>query len=169
MAELTPQDRLQPALLDRLVDDARDKRQPEPREQRLIGRRQMRECVLRDIEWLLNTTQPSPEEGVAGLPHAARSVLNYGLPAFSGKTASTIDLMALERMIRQAIIDHEPRVLADTLEVAPVVVESQVDHHNVISIEIRGELWADPVPISILLRTDVDLETGRVQIRDLAR
>ena len=43
-----------------------------------------------------------------------------------------------------------------------------MDHHNVISVQIRGNLWAQPVPLEMLLRTEVDLETGSVEIRDLA-
>ena len=34
-------------------------------------------------------------------------------------------------------------------------------------IEIRGSLWAHPIPLEMLLRTDVDLETGEVRIHDL--
>jgi type VI secretion system protein ImpF len=36
-------------------------------------------------------------------------------------------------------------------------------------VQIRGNLWAQPVPIELMLRTDVDLETGQVQIQDLGR
>jgi type VI secretion system protein ImpF len=39
--------------------------------------------------------------------------------------------------------------------------------HNVVSIEIRGSLWAHPIPLEMLLRTDLDLETGEVRILDL--
>ncbi|MEN3353661.1 MAG: type secretion system protein ImpF, partial [Betaproteobacteria bacterium] len=43
----------------------------------------------------------------------------------------------------------------------------ELDRHNVVSIEIRGTLWAHPVPLELLLRTDVDLESGEVKIHDL--
>ena len=55
MAELTPQERLQPALLDRLTDDNPES-QVEPREMRVMSRNRMREAVLRDLSWLFNTT-----------------------------------------------------------------------------------------------------------------
>jgi type VI secretion system protein ImpF len=38
----------------------------------------------------------------------------------------------------------------------------------VIGVEIHGQLWAQPVPLEFLVRTDFDLETGRVRITDLA-
>jgi type VI secretion system protein ImpF len=44
-----------------------------------------------------------------------------------------------------------------------------MDHHNVVAVQISGQLWAQPVPFELMLRTEVDLETGTVEIRDLGR
>ena len=52
-------------------------------------------------------------------------------------------------------------------ETDPSMRDNELDHHNVVSIEIRGTLWAHPLPIELLLRTDLDLETGEVRIHDL--
>jgi type VI secretion system protein ImpF len=35
-------------------------------------------------------------------------------------------------------------------------------------VQIHGQLWAQPVPLELLVRTEIDLETGKVQISDLA-
>ena len=51
-----PQDRLQPALLDRLTDDEPGKKQ-EPREARVLSKSRMRQSVLRDLAWLFNATR----------------------------------------------------------------------------------------------------------------
>jgi len=128
----------------------------------------LRQAVLRDLAWLFNTTRLGGEE-LAGFPFAAHSVINFGLPALSGETASTLDIIELEQSIRQAIVDFEPRIDPASLRVEAVVTDLQLDRHNVISVQIRGDLWAYPVPLELLLRTDVDLETGQVEIRDLAR
>jgi len=40
------------------------------------------------------------------------------------------------------------------------------DHHNVLSFEIRGALWGQPYPMDLLLKTDVDLESGEVRIAE---
>lgn len=167
MAELTPQERLQPALLDRLIDEHPQDRTKELREQRLINRMRLRQAVLRDLEWLFNCARPSDREGLAAYPFASRSVLNYGLPSLSGQSASSMDVVDLERGIRQAILDFEPRIIGSTLEVTPIASESALDHHNILSIEIRGMLWAEPVPIEMLVRTDVDLESGAVTLNEL--
>jgi type VI secretion system protein ImpF len=169
MAELTPQERLQPALLDRLVDDEPHNKTKEPRERRVLNKQRLRQAVLRDLAWLFNATNLGADGDLASHREVARSVVNFGLPALSGQTASALDIVDLERLIRQAILDFEPRILPETLEVEPIVAEAQLDHHNVVSIQIRGTLWAQPVPLELLLRTDVDLESGEVEIRDLTR
>lgn len=168
MAELTPQERLQPALLDRLTDD-HPETQVEPREMRVMTRNRLREAVLRDISWLLNTTQVSGEHDWREAPLAQHSVINYGLPALSGTTASSLDAVDLESQVKRALIDFEPRLVASTLRVEALVDELQMDHHNVVSFRISGNLWAQPVPFEMLLRTEVDLESGQVNVQDLAR
>lgn len=162
-----PQDRLQPSLLDRLTDEQPDST-VEPREARVLSKRQLRQAVLRDLAWLFNATRIESSGVFEDAPLAKRSVINYGLPSLSGQTASTFDVSDLERGIRQAILDFEPRILPEGLEVRAVGDGSYVDQHNVVGVEIRGHLWAQPLPIELLIRTEFDLETGRVQIADVA-
>lgn len=159
-------DLLQPALLDRLTDEAPDKRL-ELRVQRVISKRQMREAVLRDLAWLFNSTRLDAKMDPATFPNARRSVINFGLPAFAGETATSIDVSDLERGIRQAILDYEPRILARTLQVRAIEA-GQFENHNVIGVEISGQLWAQPIPIDLLVRTEIDLETGKVEIAEVA-
>jgi type VI secretion system protein ImpF len=168
VAELSPQERLQPALLDRLTDDEPDKKVEGP-ERRVLTKTQLRQAVLRDLAWLFNTTQLEAEEDLSSTPLVQKSTLNYGLPALAGETAASLDPTDLERAVREAILAYEPRILPSSLTVRAIVTETQLDQHNVISVEIEGFLWAQPVPLELLLRTDVDLETGRVEITDLAR
>ena len=168
MPELTPQERLQPALLDRLTDEEPTKTKEAP-EQRVMSKSRLRQAVLRDLAWLFNATKPAESEDLSKIPHVQRSVLNFGLPALSGRAASSLDVTELERTIRQAIIDFEPRILPGSLEVKALALESALDHHNVIGVQIRGDLWAQPVPLELLVRTEIDLETGRVEIADLAQ
>jgi type VI secretion system protein ImpF len=163
---LRPQDRLQPALLDRLTDDEPDKKQ-EPREARVLSKSRMRQSVLRDLAWLFNVTRLDAVDDLAKAPFVRRSVLNFGLPALSGNTASSLDITELARAIREAVLTFEPRILPATLQIRTVLEAGALDHHNVIGVEIRGELWAQPVPLELLIRTEFDLETGKVQIADL--
>jgi type VI secretion system protein ImpF len=161
-------DRLQPALLDRLRDDAPELRTEGP-EHRMLNRHRLREAVLRDLSWLFNASRLSAGASLDACPQVRHSVLNYGLPALSGRTASSVDAVSLEAEVRQAIVDHEPRILAHTLKVEALVSDDQLSQHNQISFRISGQLWAQPVPLELLLHTDIDLETGRVDVRELTR
>lgn len=166
MAELLLQDRLQPALLDRLTDDEPLKTQ-EPREQRVMSKSKLRQAVLRDLAWLLNANRLERAGEFRGAPLARRSVINFGLPAFSGRSASSLEPADLERSIAAAVRDFEPRILPHTLEVRAIISENQHEKHNIIGAEIRGQLWSQPVPLEMLVRTEIDLETGEVDIADV--
>lgn len=158
------QDRLQPALLDRLTHDP-NAPTGDADERRVMSKQQLRQAVLRDLAWLLNAVQPLSRVAER-YPRVAQSVLNFGLPPLSGQLASRIDVSLLERTIRNAIVQFEPRVLADTLEVRALETDSVLDAHNIIEFEIRGFLWAQPVPLELLLRTQLDLEAGQVRLHD---
>ena len=159
-------DRLQPALLDRLTDLAPHS-SVEGEDSRVMSKTQIREAVLRDLSWLLNSVQPLARSAATHYPMAAQSVLNFGLPPMSGQLASRVDVAQLERTIKQAILRYEPRVMEDSLQVKALEATSVLDTHNVIEFEIRGFMWAQPVPMELLLRTQLDLEAGQVEVRDM--
>jgi type VI secretion system protein ImpF len=162
------QDRLQPALLDRLTDDD-PASTVEGLDSAVMSRTRLRQAVLRDLSWLFNATRLSDSELPEAFEEVRRSVLNYGLPALSGNTASSVDVPALEQQVREAILLNEPRILGSSLVVEALLSDNLLDHHNQISFRISGQLWSQPVPLELLLHTDIDLETGRVEIKELAR
>ena len=98
-----------------------------------------------------------------------KAVLWYGLPPMTGETLSTYDEVTLKQSIREAIQRFEPRLLKDTLEVEVFGSPGRLESHNVIGLEIRGRLWAQPVPLEILLRSEFNLEDGTCEIREAGR
>lgn len=168
MSQQRAQDRLQPALLDRLTDDSPDTQVESP-DQRVINKSRMREAVLRDLSWLFNTTQPLSQTEVLGFENVGSTVLAFGLPPLSGQTLSSIEAHSLEKQVTRAILNFEPRILPGTLQVEAIIAGLQVNHHNQISFRISGQVWAQPVPLELLLQTNVNLETGQVEIKDMVR
>ena len=164
MADLAARDRLQPSLLDRLTDDEPDKKQ-ESREKRVLSLKQLREGVQRDLTWLLNTGNLEALQDLSAHPEAARSVINFGVRDLTGVSAARTSPLELERMLTQAILAFEPRILKQSLKVRAVVDQEEMSK-RALAFEIIGELWADPTPMQLFLRTDVDLDTGEVSIRD---
>ncbi len=164
MAELTQKERLQPSLLDRLTDDEREANQ-ESREKRVLSPARLRECVRRDLTWLLNTTHLAALENLDSQPEVQRSVLNYGMPDLAGRTVSSVDARVLERLLVKVIADFEPRLLRSSIKVK-IIADSQKMNHNAMCFGIEAELWAQPLPLRLFLRTDIDLETGSVSVTD---
>ena len=164
MAELTSKVRLQPSLLDRLTD-AEPEKTSESRERRVLTTAQLRSSVRRDLGWLFNAIRLSAVEDLEAYPHVARSVLNYGLPDLAGRTASSIDVLALQRTLTRVIWDFEPRLLRDTVKVT-LAKESELSAPNALRFYIEADLWSDPIPLRLYLRTDIDLEDGRVRVSE---
>jgi type VI secretion system protein ImpF len=46
------------------------------------------------------------------------------------------------------------------------VVEPREMNHNALSFEVEADLWAQPLPLRVFLRTAIDLETGSVDVAD---
>lgn len=160
MADLFPKERLQPSLLDRLSDDEPYKK-TESRDQRVLSFQRLKRSVVRDIEWLLNAGCLESTLDLTDFPEIKRSVLNYGVPDLTGTTASNVDAATLERMLRHRILTFEPRLLARSLKVRV----TNKDEHNTVIITIEGELWSQPMPERLYLKTVLDLELGDFDVK----
>ena len=158
MAELTPSERLQPSLLDRLTDDQPGSK-VESRAARVMTMAQLRDAVIRDLSWLLNTSSRGSFENIQEFPNVATSVINYGIPDLCGTTTSGLIEGEIERTVRKAIETYEPRVLQRNLRIQ-LIRGASVRGATVVALEISGEIWGDPAPAQLYIRTEIDLDTG---------
>lgn len=155
--------RLQPSLLDRLTDDEPEKK-VESRDKRTLSLRRLRDIVLRDLSWLLNTNNLGASESLEAYPYVAKSVLNYGTPDLTGITVSSLVEEQVERLIHEAIQNYEPRLLRNRVTIH--TGQSQDAEHNLITLEIDAELWGEPVSQELFLKTEIDLESGHVRVSE---
>lgn len=162
MAELTPKERLQPALLDRLTDNEPDKT-VESRDSRILSIEKLHDCVVRDLSWLLNSENAASTLDLTDHPQVAASTLNFGIPSLSGQMMSRMDRRKLEEDIRVSIVRFEPRLLADSIRVHALLEESESQPHS-IRFEIEATLWAQPLPLQLLVKAEVDLETSNFNV-----
>src|SRR5688572_22731385 len=142
MPELNDE-RLQPCLFDRLIDENPGS-QKDTRAERAISIKRYREGVLRDLGWLLNSKAHLETEDINLFGETARSVVNYGIPDLCGRLASGLDMREIERRIVQAVERFEQRIIPNTVTVKAVEGGEKIGP-NMIAFEIRGELWANPV------------------------
>jgi type VI secretion system protein ImpF len=154
-------ERIQPCLLDRLTDE-NPEAVKESRNERFISVKRYREGVLRDLIWLLNAKAHTDQDGLDEFPEAARSVLNFGTRDLCGLISSSLDLGTLEQEIAEAMRRLEPRINPGSLSVT--AVSGSQKFANGIAIEIRGDLWAYPVPEQLYIRTEIDLDTGKYAV-----
>ena len=166
MPELLPSDRLRPCLLDRLTDEA-PTRKTEGREQRVMSMRKYREAVLRDLHWLLNCPNREILPEYQEFSEVMHSVLNFGIPDLAGLTVSSLDANGLQHRLTKAILLCEPRILPDTLRIT-AVTKSEEMNANALAFQIEGELWAQPFHEMLLIKTDIDLETGEFKVKEVS-
>jgi type VI secretion system protein ImpF len=136
----------------------------------VVNAQVLREAVRRDIEALFNVERfesslqltdleqrrvQEPQAMIADFPHARRSVLNYGVPAFAGRSMTDFDLTALAKELREVIAVFEPRLKRDTIRVKV----AQGDRVGM-RIEVDAMLMLSPVPERLRLSTTVDLDNG---------
>lgn len=151
-----------PTLIDRLADTAPHRQHEAPGEYAMT-RSQMRDVVQRDLAYLLNTTSLDELIDRERYPEAAASTINYGVPALAGVFIASRKWADIEQIIRRAILDFEPRLIADLLTVAPI---SGVDvpSYNNVSFEIRGMIQMDPYPLEFMVQSTLDLETSQLNV-----
>ena len=161
MADKMMSERLQPSLLDRLTDEE-PSLQTESREARVIDIRRLREIVQRDLSWLLNTNNNDGWIDAARHPLAAKSVLNYGVKDVAGDFAAKDRANLIRKSIALAIENFEPRIRKGSTHVE--MRTENVSRDTIISFDIRADMWAEPIPIELYLRSSVDMTTGQVAL-----
>lgn len=158
MPELSPLERLQPSLLDRLTDDE-PSQQTESRERRIISINQLKKLVQRDISWLLNTRNLETVENLSRYPEVQKSVLNYGILDLAGIPTSSFDELRIERALVKSFRQFESRLLPNSIKLKAKINQDEMNA-NAITFELMADMWAQPMPLQLYIETDVDLENG---------
>ena len=159
----TAKDRLQPALLDRLIDRSPEQRK-ETQEQVMITSEVLRDAVLRDLTWLLNTANMETSFDLTEYPYVKSSCLNFGIGALAGERMSEIDLISLQGSIKAAILAYEPRIDESTVGVKCIAESNTLEHHNILSLMIAGKINSTPYPREFVFKTNIDLESGHMDV-----
>ncbi len=160
---------LLPTLFDRLRDEAPSRAGESPSDY-TVTPAQMRDIVQRDLAYLLNTT--NAEDLIDRTRHAdaAASTINFGVPPLAGSYLSQRKWADIERIIRRAIQDYEPRLIPETVTVVPLMKEDgAAEAYNVLLFEIRAMINLRPYPLAFTVQSAVDLETNRMRVISATR
>ncbi|MFC6640085.1 type VI secretion system baseplate subunit TssE [Sulfitobacter sp. JBTF-M27] len=161
MADKMLAERLQPSLLDRLTDDAPTEKQ-ETRAHMAIDISRLREIIKRDLAWLLNTNSIESTLDIKTYPNVARSVLNYGVREVAGEFSTSGRAELIRKSILNAISVHEPRIITGSTAVE--LRSEKTKGETQIAFDIHADMWAQPVPLELYLRSKVDVTSGEVTL-----
>ncbi|MET0207717.1 MAG: GPW/gp25 family protein, partial [Burkholderiaceae bacterium] len=92
------------------------------------------------------------------------SAVNFGVRPLAGSYLSERRWADIERIIRRAITDYEPRLIPETVTVLPLMKEGASDEYNVLLFEIRAMINLKPYPLELTVQSTVDLETNRMSV-----
>jgi type VI secretion system protein ImpF len=135
----------------------------ESADRRTFSLRRLRECVLRDLGWLFNSLNLDSCQDLSSLPHVSASVLNFGLPSFAGRMASSIDPAQSAERLRRAVELFEPRL--SSVRVKPQVSDAEVSD-GTLEFTIDAQLWGYPAPQQLELYTKIDTMTGDISVTE---
>lgn len=153
---------LNPSLLDRLLDDNPGVQQePPPLPQQTL--RNLHQAVRRDLEALLNTRRRCATYP-PGLKELDTSLVNYGIPDFTGTSLSSPQSRAeLVRVIESIIKRYEPRFksvrvsLLDNVETLDRTLRFRID----------AVVYAEPAPETVVFDSSLEPVTGNVEVKDI--
>lgn len=135
----------------------------EATDHRMLSTRRLRECVLRDLGWLFNSLNLDSTQDLAAFPQVASSVLNFGLPSFAGRMASSIDPMESAERLRRAVELFEPRLSSVRVRPQP---PTQEESDGTLEYTIDAQLWGYPMTHQLELHTKIDTMTGDISVTE---
>ena len=151
---------LRASLLDRLMLPPGSRRDGG---QQVIGVRELRESVARDLDWLLNSKR-FLDVDLENLKEVRTSHLNYGMPDFSSSSwRNDRELGSIARTIEELVRRFEPRLRPGSVKVSaiqPTDADDMKPHFRIDAI-----LHVDPVSEPVSFDTDVDFEAARISVR----
>lgn len=162
---------LKPSILDKLITEIGRKRADGSVDNppcfvpdlNLFTEAQLRDCIRRDIAWLLNDIHFEAAVDLTDYPEVRTSVLNQGLPDLSGIGTDHDGQKARARDIAGTILAFEPRL--DSGSVKVTVQSTAVDNENKLHFSIQGELRNAIEESWVELRTSISLDDGHVEVR----
>jgi type VI secretion system protein ImpF len=131
--------------------------------QLVIGVRELRESVARDLDWLLNSRR-FLDVDLEGLKEVRSSILNYGMPDYTPTSwRNDKELGSIARTIEDLLRRFEPRLRPGSIRVTALKPTDPDDMRP--HFRIDAVLHVDPVNEPVSFDTDVDVETSRIAVR----
>ena len=115
-----------------------------------------------DLAALLDTIDLASVVDLEGLDHVKKSVLNYGLYDITHLTTGSGGIDLLRAQLKEALLQHEPRLTADTLGVDRVEVKDDVDQR--VQFAVCADMVCRPLDVPIEFVAEFDAGAGKIVV-----
>ena len=119
-----------------------------------------------DLTALMNTVNLEAAVPLDDAPYVAHSVLNFGFRDLSDITAQELNDDQVVASLRQSLLDYEPRIVRETLDVKVQDRSSESSRHRLM-IHISADFMGDPVDVPVEFDAEVDLGVGKLKMSNL--
>ena len=149
------------SIIDRLLDDEpREPSDPPPTPAQTY--RDFHHAIRRDLEALLNTRQRVAALP-GGLPELDQSLVNYGIPDFTGSNLSSPESrLQFVRLVEAVIRRYEPRFKS----VRVSLLDNAEPLDRTLRFRIDAVVYAEPAPEKLIFDSALEPVTGNVEVRD---
>lgn len=135
--------------------------------QRRLGADQtsLRAHLNEDLSNLMHTIRLEAAMDLDQHKYVGKSVLNFGMDDMANMSANIHNRGALELRLRKALLDHEPRLIRESVQVT-----MRDDDHEMtqkIAFHIEAEMAANPVDVPLEFTAEIDVGSGNVQMANL--
>ncbi len=130
-----------------------------------ISPEELRRHLGVDLNCLMNTVQLDAAVSLEDAPWVQKSVVNYGFRDLSSVTRSRHNELLIATAIRQTLLEHEPRLLPDSIEVVPGAVDDSTTQRLVF--DIQAEIRGYPADIPLGFTAEIDLGAGKMKMKGL--
>ena len=126
------------------------------------AQRDLYAAVRRDLEALLNTRQRVAELP-PGMPALEQSLVNYGIPDFTGINLSSLtSRQKFVRLVEGVIRRYEPRFKS----IRVVLLDNAEPLDRTLRFRIDAVVYAEPSPEKVVFDSALEPVTGTVEVRD---
>lgn len=119
-----------------------------------------------DLVHLANTINLDAIEKLDEYGYVSRSVLNYGVVDLSNMTSEDVKYSNLPKRLADALLNCEPRFIAETLQVN--MREEFDDVNQKLVFDIYAEMACKPLDIPMEFTAEIDVGSGKMKFTNLA-
>jgi len=118
-----------------------------------------------DLANLMHTIRLDAAMDLDDHKYVGKSVLNFGMDDMANMSSNADNKGLLESRLRQALIDHEPRLIPETIEVT--LRAQDKDLSQKLAFDIAADLAANPVDVPLEFVAEIDVGGGKVNLAKL--